>query len=127
MPWSLASMVIAVVIVIGIVALFDKDISAVSNTILTLLVALGLAELREIRTQTNGSQSSLLDQNRKLMDELAHYRREAARITDRALDSAPLAAPAPAAPAPAPASPAAAAPADSYDPTHAAASSPPRQ
>lgn len=95
MPWPLASMVIAVVLVIGVVALFDKDIGAVSDAIIMLLVALGLAELREIRTQTNGSQTTLQEQNKRLMDELGQYRREAARITDRALDSAPLSPPPP--------------------------------
>lgn len=90
MAWPLAAVVIVIVLVIGAMAFTDRDIDNVFNAILLLLVALGLAELREIKSQTNGSQSTLMEQNRQLMDELAQYRREAARITDRALDSAPL-------------------------------------
>lgn len=90
MSWPLAAMVIVVVLVIGVVALLDRDINAVSNTILMLLVALGLAELREIKSNTNGSNDSLMRQNQKLMDELAQYRRDAASFTNRALDAAPL-------------------------------------
>jgi len=99
----MAVMVSVTVMVIGAVALWDRDIGAVSNVILMLLVALGLAELREIKTQTNGSQSSLLEQNKALLDELAQYRRDATRITDKALESGPLV---PVVPAPGPAGPA---------------------
>jgi len=88
--WPLASVVIAVVVVIGGVALFDKNIVAVSNTLLILLMALGLAELREIKSNTNGNQSTLMEQNKKLMDELGEYRRSASRFTDRAMDAAPM-------------------------------------
>lgn len=91
--WPLASMVIVTVIVIGVVAIVDGDIAAVSSAIFTLLLALGLAELRDIKSQTNGSQNTLLEQNRALMAELSQYRRDASRITDRALESAPLVAP----------------------------------
>lgn len=90
MTWPLASVVIAVVVVIGGVALFDKNIVAVSNTLLILLMALGLAELREIKSNTNGNQSTLMEQNKKLMDELGEYRRSASRFTDRAMDAAPM-------------------------------------
>jgi len=88
--WSLASMVIVAMVVIGTVALLDRDVAAVSSAILTLLVALGLAELREIKSNTNGSNNSLLEQNKALMHELAQYRRDALRITDRAFESAPM-------------------------------------
>jgi hypothetical protein len=84
-------MVIAAITVIGTVALLDRDVAAVSSAILTVLVALGLAELREIKSQTNGNSNTLMEQNRVLMQELAQYRRDAANITNRALDSAPLA------------------------------------
>lgn len=83
-------MVSTAMIVIGVAALMDKNVTAVSTAFTTVLVALGLAELREIKSQTNGNNQTLMDQNRALMDELAQYRRDAARITDRALDSAPL-------------------------------------
>jgi hypothetical protein len=85
-------MVIALILVIGTVAILDRDVAAVSSAILTVLVALGLAELREIKSQTNGNNNTLMEQNRVLMQELAQYRRDAATITTRALDSAPLAA-----------------------------------
>lgn len=115
--WPLAIMVIAVVTVVGVVAVMDKDVTAVSSAILMLLIALGLAELREIKSNTNGSNNTLMEQNRKLMDELGQYRREAARMTDRAFESAPLAphlaaTPVALVPVVAP---------DPYDPTHAQA------
>lgn len=88
--WPLAFMVTVVVTVVGVVAVMDKNVATVSNAILMLLIALGLAELREIKSNTNGSNTTLMEQNKMLMDELGQYRREAARITGRALDSAPL-------------------------------------
>ena len=90
MNWPLAAIVIALVLVIGAVALFKGDVNAVSTSILTVLIALGLAELREIKSNTNGNNQTLMDQNKALMDELGEYRRNAARITDRALESQPL-------------------------------------
>lgn len=87
-------MVIALILVIGTVAILDRDVAAVSSAILTVLVALGLAELREIKSQTNGNNTTLMEQNRGLMLELAQYRRDAATITNRALDSQPLGTPA---------------------------------
>lgn len=86
----MAIMVSVAMLVIGAVAIFDRDVTAVSGAILTLLLALGLAELREIKTSTNGNTSALMEQNRALMQELAQYRRDSVRITDRALESAPL-------------------------------------
>lgn len=86
----LAIMVSVAMVVIGIVAITDRDVAAVSSAILTLLIALGLAELREIKSQGNGNINTLMEQNKALMQELAQYRRDAVRITDRALDSAPL-------------------------------------
>jgi hypothetical protein len=88
--WPLAAIVIALIGVIGAVALAKDDVSAVSGAIITVLIALGLAELREIKSQTNGNNQTLMVQNKALLDELAEYRRSNARITDRALESAPL-------------------------------------
>lgn len=83
MPWPVALVVSTAILVIGALALFEKDINGVSNAILMLLVALGYAELREIKTNTNGN-------NARMMEELAEYRRAQNRITDKALDSPPL-------------------------------------
>lgn len=88
--WPLAAIVIALIGVIGAVALTKGDVNAVSTAILTVLIALGLAELREIKSQTNGNNETLMRQNQALMNELGEYRRNAARITDRALESQPL-------------------------------------
>lgn len=88
--WPLAAIVISLIGVIGAVALVKGDVNAVSTAIITVLIALGLAELREIKSQTNGNNQTLMDQNKALMDELSEYRRNAARITDRALESQPL-------------------------------------
>lgn len=92
--WPLAVMVSVAILVIGATALLDRDIAGVSAAITTILIALGLAELREIKTQTNGNNTSLMEQNKVLMDQLAQYRRDALDITNRALDSAPLPQPA---------------------------------
>lgn len=83
MPWPIAVVVATAILVIGALALFERDVSAVSNAILMLLVALGYAELREIKSNTNGT-------NTKMLEELSEYRRTQARITDRALESQPL-------------------------------------
>lgn len=88
--WPLAIMVSVAMLIIGVTVVTDKDVSSVTGAIITILIALGLAELREIKSQTNGNQSTLMEQNKSLMAELAQYRRDAARITDRALDSQPL-------------------------------------
>lgn len=86
MPWPVAIVTATAILVIGALALFERDVSAVSNAILMLLVALGYAELREIKSNTNGT-------NTKMMEELAEYRRAQSRITDRALESQPLSPP----------------------------------
>lgn len=104
MSWPLALMVSIAMLVIGTTAVLDRDVAAVSGAIVTLLIALGLAELREIKTNTNGNNNQLLEQNREqnnllqeqnkaLMAEIAQYRRDALNITNRALESAPLVAP----------------------------------
>lgn len=97
-------MVSIAMLVIGTTAVLDRDVASVSAAIMTLLIALGLAELREIKTNTNGNNTVLLEQNREqnnllqeqnkaLMAEIAQYRRDALNITNRALESAPLVAP----------------------------------
>lgn len=78
----MAIMISVAMIVVGVVAVMDRDIQAVGNVILMLLVALGIGELREIKGQTNGNM-------KRLLDELAEYRRAQARVTDRAFDSQP--------------------------------------
>ena len=90
MTWPLAIMVSVAMLVIGVTVVMDKDVSHVTEAIITILIALGLAELREIKSQTNGNQNTLMEQNKALMNELAQYRRDAASITNRALDSQPL-------------------------------------
>jgi len=88
-------MVTVAMLVIGATALFDRDVAAVSGAIITVLLALGIAELREIKAQTNGNQDALMQQNRALMSEIAQYRRDASRVTDMAFSSSPLVAPSP--------------------------------
>lgn len=81
MPWPLALVVTVTVLVIGVLAVLDKDVNVVMNAILFLLMALGYAELREVKSNTNGT-------NTKLMEELSQTRRES-RMRDRAQDSPP--------------------------------------
>jgi hypothetical protein len=83
-------MVSMAIAVIGVTAVLDRDVAAVSGAITTVLIALGLAELREIKASTNGNQDALMQQNRALMAELAQYRRDASRVTDRAMSSPAL-------------------------------------
>lgn len=74
MNWPLAFMVSVAMIVIGTAAFLNKDVAAVTGSILTMLIAFGVAELREIKTSTNGNTDKLLQQNQALMAELAQYR-----------------------------------------------------
>lgn len=90
MSWPLAVMVSIAMLVIGATALLNRDVAAVSAAITTVLIALGLAELREIKASTNGNQSALMAQNRALMEELGQYRQDASRVTDRAMSSPAL-------------------------------------
>lgn len=69
MPWPLALVVTVTVLVIGVLAVLDKDVNVVMNAILFLLMALGYAELREVKSNTNGT-------NTKLMQELTETRRD---------------------------------------------------
>lgn len=89
--WPLSMLASIAIVTIGVVAILDKDVTAVSGVILTLLIALGLVELKGIKEATNGNQDKLMEQNKALMAEMAEYRRSAARITDRALEAAPMA------------------------------------
>lgn len=71
MPWPVALVVSVAIVVIGVVAALGKDVTAVLGSIILLLGAFGYAELREIKTNTDGT-------NARMMDELAEYRRAAA-------------------------------------------------
>lgn len=79
MPWPLALVVTVTVLVIGVLAVLDKDVNVVMNAILFLLMALGYAELREVKSNTNGT-------NTKLMEELSETRRDS-RMRDRTQDA----------------------------------------
>jgi hypothetical protein len=74
MPWSLALVVTVTVLVIGTLAILDKDVNVVMNAILFLLMALGYAELREVRSNTNGTNTKLMEDNTKLKEELYETR-----------------------------------------------------
>lgn len=78
----MAIMISVAMIVIGTVAIMDRDIQAVGNVILMLLVALGIGELREIKGNTDGNM-------KRLLDELAESRRAQSRVVDRAFESTP--------------------------------------
>lgn len=79
LSWPLAAVAITAMVVIGALAVMEKDIQTVSNVILLLLLSLGIAELREIKSNTNGT-------NTRMMDELAQNRRTQERILDKALE-----------------------------------------
>src|SRR3990172_4187484 len=80
MSWPLAMVATAAIVVIGVLALFDRDVTAVSSAIITMLLALGIAELREIKSNTNGT-------NTKMMEELSQYRQASARNFQTALEN----------------------------------------
>lgn len=92
MSWPLASMALGAMVAIAAIAIWGdgNDLNGAVSAILVLLMALGLGDLREIKTNTNGSNNTLLEQNKALMNELAEYRRNNQQITARALESAPL-------------------------------------
>jgi predicted RND superfamily exporter protein len=79
LSWPLAAVAMTAMVVIGTLALLGRDVSTVSNVIIFLLMALGIAELREIKSNTNGT-------NNRMLDELAQNRRTQERILDKALD-----------------------------------------
>lgn len=79
LSWPLAAVAMTAMAVIGILAMMDKEVSTVSNVIIFLLMTLGIAELREIKSNTNGA-------NSRMLDELAQNRRTQERILDKALD-----------------------------------------
>jgi hypothetical protein len=83
LSWQMTVVLGLVVLVIGVLAFAEKDVRTVSDAILFIMVAMGYAELREIKSQTNGNQT-------KLMEELAAYRRASQEVTTKALESAPL-------------------------------------
>lgn len=83
MPWPVALVVSVTIIGVVVLAMFDKDINLVMNAVLLLLMALGYAELREVKSATNGRDS-------KQMEELAAYRRVMTDLTNRALESPAL-------------------------------------
>lgn len=83
MSWPMAVVISAVVVVIGVLAFVGKDFKAVSDAILFILFALGYAELREIKAQTNGS-STAKDV------ELANYRRQQEALVQKLLEAQPI-------------------------------------
>lgn len=84
MPWPLALVVTVTVLVIGVLAILDKDVNVVMNAILFLLMALGYAELREVKSNTNGTNTKLMEDNSKLKEELYET-----RMRDRTQDIPP--------------------------------------
>lgn len=76
--------VVAGVVVTGIL---DKDITSVGAIILTLLIALGVAELKEIKTNTNGASLAKDEHITRLNEELAQYRLRDAEIIANALSA----------------------------------------
>lgn len=88
MPWPVALVVSITILVVGVLAMFDKDVQVVMNAVILLLMALGYAELREVRSQTNGNTN-------KQNEELAAWRRTMTDFTTRALESQPLSPPPP--------------------------------
>lgn len=85
---AMAFVVCFAIAVIGVLAFVGKDFRAVVDAILMLLMALGYAELREIKSQTNGS-STAKDV------ELANYRRQSDALVQKLLEAQPIIPPTP--------------------------------
>lgn len=83
MPWPMAFVIGTAILVIGVLAALEKDFNGVVSAILLLLVALGYAELREIKNQTNGNTA-----NRDL--EIAATRRANEELIRTLLASQPI-------------------------------------
>lgn len=97
MPWPMALVVSTALLVIGVLAGLDKDIDSVVSAFLLLLGALGYAELREIKTQTNGNTASkdleLAATRRAAEEERALARRAQEELINRLLGSPPIGVP----------------------------------
>jgi len=87
MPWPIALVVTVAIVVIGVLSALGKDPVTVVGAIVLLLGAFGYAELREIKGNTNGNMSKLMEQNAALLTELAEYRRSAAQNLQQALEN----------------------------------------
>jgi hypothetical protein len=87
MPWPIALVVTVAIVVIGVLSAMGKDPVTVVGAIVLLLGAFGYAELREIKGNTNGNMSKLMEQNTALLTELAEYRRTAAQNFQQALEN----------------------------------------
>lgn len=76
MSYPVAILLSVVTIVLGVLIFEGKDPNALVWPVILLAAALGYAELREIKGNTNGTNKSLMEQNAALMSELAEYRRQ---------------------------------------------------
>lgn len=83
MTWPFAIVVGIALIVAGVVTIRGGDTSDILTIVSLLINAVLLAEMREVKTQTNGNTS-------RMFEELAMYRRQAQDITNRALSSPAL-------------------------------------
>lgn len=87
MSWPMAFLIAVVSIVLCVLILAGKDPNTLIWPIILLAGALGYAELREIKGNTNGTNKNLIDQNAALMAELAEYRRTSQANLKQALEN----------------------------------------
>jgi hypothetical protein len=87
MPWPVALVISVAIIVIGVISAIGRDVTPVLGAILLLMGGLGYAELREIKSNTNGTNNRMMDANNRMMDELAEYRRAAAISFRQAMEN----------------------------------------
>lgn len=80
--------IIICVVVGGVVAtgILEKDITSVGAIILTLLIALGVAELKEIKTNTNGASIAKDEHIQRLNEELTQYRLRDAELVAKFME-----------------------------------------
>jgi hypothetical protein len=84
MTWPLAIVVGIALLVIGAITMFGQGDASIVVSVISLLVnAMLYGELREVKSQTNGSTS-------RLLEELASYREQQQKITTQALNSPAL-------------------------------------
>lgn len=81
--------IIICVVVGGVVAtgILEKDITSVGAIILTLLIALGVAELKEIKTNTNGASIAKDEHIQRLNEELTQYRLRDAELVAKFMEA----------------------------------------
>lgn len=86
MTWPLAAVIVSALVAVVVTQVYGGTTNDILLIILTVLGAMNAAELREVKSNTNGGLTRLMEEN-------ANYRRQLADITNQALNSPALGTP----------------------------------